>query len=395
MSSDYQLEDTLNLPFTTRAFATGIPTTLAGTPAIDIYEDATPTPIITGETLSVDHNSVAGYNMITVTATAATGFEAGKSYTAIIQAGTVDGVSAVGEVVGQFTIARSAAAKDLANATDGLGAIKAQTAAIETDTGVIGAAGAGLTAIPLDADWINGGRLDLLVDAIKLVTDTVVSDVWDEILTGATHNIATSAGRRLRGIDAAFEVASGTAQAGGANQITLAAGESAVNDIFKGDRIIIVGGTGVGEHAIVTAYNGTTKVALTTPAWVTTPDATSEYEVVPASVNLETVDGTAQTAGDLAALIVALNDLSAAAVNAEVANVLKIDTITLPGQAAPPLTPTFEQAIGHMFKVYRNAKKQSGTEWQLLADDEVTVDQKATVSDAAGVATKGEIAAGP
>jgi len=79
MSSDYELEDTLFLPFTTRAFATGIPTVLSGTPAIDIYEDVTATPIITGETLAVSLNSVAGFNMITVTATAGTGFEAVSS----------------------------------------------------------------------------------------------------------------------------------------------------------------------------------------------------------------------------------------------------------------------------------------------------------------------------
>ncbi len=109
MSSDYQLEATLYLPFTTRAFATGIPTVLAGSPAIDIYEDVTATPIVTGETLAVSLNSVAGFNMLTVTATAATGFEAGKSYTAIIEAGTVDSVSVVGEVVAHFTLGLTAA----------------------------------------------------------------------------------------------------------------------------------------------------------------------------------------------------------------------------------------------------------------------------------------------
>lgn len=131
--SDYQLEDTLYLPFTTRAFATGVPTALASG-AVDIYEDVTATPIITGETIAVSLNSVVGFNMITVTATAATGFEAGKSYTAILQAGTVDSVSVVGEVVAHFTIDKSAAAKDLANATDGLGAIKTETAAIKVPT---------------------------------------------------------------------------------------------------------------------------------------------------------------------------------------------------------------------------------------------------------------------
>ena len=117
MASDYQLEDTLYLPFTTRAFATGIPTALVGG-AVDIYEDVTATPIVTGETLTVSLNSVAGFNMITTTATAASGFEAGKSYTAILQAGTVDSVSVVGEVVAHFTIEKSASEKSIAAGVD-------------------------------------------------------------------------------------------------------------------------------------------------------------------------------------------------------------------------------------------------------------------------------------
>jgi len=122
-NGDRQLEDTIYLPFTTAV--NGVPTVLAGTPAIDIYEDITATPIITGESLTVDLNSVVGFNMITVTATAGTGFEAGKTYTAIIETGTVGGKSVVGTVVAEFTLDASAAAMDLANGTDGLGALKA------------------------------------------------------------------------------------------------------------------------------------------------------------------------------------------------------------------------------------------------------------------------------
>lgn len=176
---DYQLEDTVFLPFTTRAFATGIPTVLAGTPAIDIYEDATATPIVTGETLVVSLNSVVGFNMITVTATAATGFNVGGHYTAIIQAGTVDSVSVVGEVVAEFTIDNSAAAKDLANGTDGLGAIKA-------DTGEIGTAGAGLTNINLPNQTMDivgsitgnlSGSVGSVTGAVGSVTAQVSADV--------------------------------------------------------------------------------------------------------------------------------------------------------------------------------------------------------------------------
>ncbi len=185
MSSDYELEDTLFLPFTTRAFATGIPTVLSGTPAIDIYEDVTATPIVTGETLAVSLNSVAGFNMITVTATAGTGFEAGKSYTAIIQAGTVGGVSVVGEVASHFTLGMSAASKDLANGTDGLGAIKTDTAAILVDTGTtldgkINTIDTNVDSILVDTATTIPGQISGLNDVssaqVNAECDTAISD---------------------------------------------------------------------------------------------------------------------------------------------------------------------------------------------------------------------------
>ena len=90
-----------------------------------------------------------------------------------------------------------------------------------------------------------------------------------------------------------------------------------------------------------------------------------------------------------------LNDLSAAQVNAEVSDVLKTDTIALPGQAAPPLTPTFEECVSWLYKTLRNRTTQTATQWSLYADDESTVDAKATVSDDGTTATKQEIVTGP
>ena len=130
---------------------------------------------------------------------------------------------------------------------------------------------------------------------------TLVDDVWDEVLTGASHNVTNSAGKRLRQLDAAFVVAAGTAQAGAAGTITLAAGESSTDDIFEGDRVIIIGGTGIGEHGIITTYNGTTKVATMSQNWVVTPDATSEYELTPADCDVETWQHTVVTTSSTSA----------------------------------------------------------------------------------------------
>lgn len=134
MSSDVTLGDTIYRMFTTRDVDTSVPQTLGGTPVVSAYENDSLTQITAGITLGVDHDSVTGLNLLTLVLTSGNGYESGKDYTFVITTGTVDGVSVVGEVVAEVTIERSAAAVDLANGTDGLGAIKSETASILTDT---------------------------------------------------------------------------------------------------------------------------------------------------------------------------------------------------------------------------------------------------------------------
>lgn len=130
--ADYTVGDTVYKRFTTRAFATGIPGTLGGTPVVSAYEDDSITQITAGITLGVDHDGVTGLNLLTIVATGANGFEVSKSYDFVITTGTVDSVSVVGEVVWHFTLSAEAAAVDLANGTDGLGALKTLLDAIPT-----------------------------------------------------------------------------------------------------------------------------------------------------------------------------------------------------------------------------------------------------------------------
>lgn len=78
-------------------------------------------------------------------------------------------------------------------------------------------------------------------------------------------------------IDATKE-ATGTAQAGGSTSITLASGASSTDNDYNNLYVIITGGTGVsGEARLITAYNGTSKVATVNTAWTTTPDSTTTY----------------------------------------------------------------------------------------------------------------------
>jgi len=126
---DLTLEETAYFMFSTRAFASGVPTSLLGTPVLSVLESNNATPITAGVSVNVDRASVTGLNQATVVATAANGYEAGKSYAVYISTGTVGGVSVVGEVVAEFTVQASAAFTRIGAAGAGLTAITGVTLA--------------------------------------------------------------------------------------------------------------------------------------------------------------------------------------------------------------------------------------------------------------------------
>jgi len=129
---DINLEDTIYPRFTTRAFATGIPTTLGGTPVLSVYEENNTTQITAGVSVSADYDSVTGLNQATIVATADNGYEAGKSYDVVITTGTVGGVSVVGEVVASFTVEDAAVITDVASVQSSVDNFAVGSASIST-----------------------------------------------------------------------------------------------------------------------------------------------------------------------------------------------------------------------------------------------------------------------
>ena len=97
----------------------------------------------------------------------------------------------------------------------------------------------------------------------------------------------------------------------------------------------------------------------------------------------------------IAAAIAALENLSAAEVNAEIVDALATDTYAEPGQGAPAATTTLAVKINFLYKALRNKFTQDGSTFKLYADDATTVDQKATVSDDTTTFTRGELGTGP
>jgi len=129
--------------------------------------------------------------------------------------------------------------------------------------------------------------------AILTAVAAVPAGVWDEILTGATHNIPTSAGRRLRQL-AAYSITDGTAQGGNGHSITLEAGESAGDHVLNRNLIVITAGTGLGQTRTIVDYDSTSKVAVVDRDWWVSPDATSEYQVLADDTPLVVDHGVAQ-----------------------------------------------------------------------------------------------------
>ncbi len=102
---DIAVSQILYTKFTTTAPSTGAPTTLSGSPVISIYKDDGDTESTSGITLTVDADSRTGMNKLKIdTSSDGTFYATGHDFQIVITTGTVSGVSAVGYVVGEFSI---------------------------------------------------------------------------------------------------------------------------------------------------------------------------------------------------------------------------------------------------------------------------------------------------
>lgn len=84
------------------ADAPGAALTLAGSPALSVYEGGNATEFTTGATITADYDSKTG--MAAVVIDTSSGYSAGKEYAVWLTAGSVDGVSQVNMIVLRFSI---------------------------------------------------------------------------------------------------------------------------------------------------------------------------------------------------------------------------------------------------------------------------------------------------
>ena len=134
---------------------------------------------------------------------------------------------------------------------------------------------------------------------------------------------------------------SGTAQAGASSTLTLAAGASATDNLYKGSIVKLYGGTGAGQTRVITGYVGSTKVATVGRAWATTPDNTSTYAVLAGSVpvvddNLAVILQAGTGTGQL--------DVTSGVVKANLAQILGTALTETAGQLAAAFKKFFDKS---------------------------------------------------
>jgi hypothetical protein len=100
---DFALGSTIDLKFSSRQFTTGASFALTGG-TVAAYVGNSTTEITAGITLTADFDTRTGLNHVRVVATAANGYTPATDVMLVLTAGTVDGVSVVGHIIGSFSI---------------------------------------------------------------------------------------------------------------------------------------------------------------------------------------------------------------------------------------------------------------------------------------------------
>jgi len=116
-----------------------------------------------------------------------------------------------------------------------------------------------------------------------LNSETITDDVWDETLTGATHNIQASSGRRLRQLG---DVISGTIDDPATTVDTFITTLTEARDDFYNDQLIrFTSGNLEGYVRPILSYDGTTKTIVVAEPMIEAPDNGSDFDLIPTHVH--------------------------------------------------------------------------------------------------------------
>lgn len=171
---NFKLGSTFDKKFTTRK-SDGTPITFGGSPALAIYKDNSTAESNVGVTLTVDFDGRTGLHNLRVVTTDA--FYVAGNYDVVVTAGSVDGISVVGEVVFSFSLeARHPAPNDNA---DGL--LKRDMSAVSGEA----------ARSPLNAFRFSRNRVTIVGTSITVYKEDDVTVAYTGVVTSAPGNPIT------------------------------------------------------------------------------------------------------------------------------------------------------------------------------------------------------------
>lgn len=144
-----------------------------------------------------------------------------------------------------------------------------------TDTNTLG-------TLAIRAIASGASATNITAEIVNYDPRNIQNAIWDEILTGATHNIPTSAGRRIRTMDSNVilndVLPSQTGVAG--NAIKFDGGASSINGAYDPAMVIILDGNAAGQCRLIYQYDGASKIAYVDRDWKIQPTTGAEFAIV-------------------------------------------------------------------------------------------------------------------
>jgi hypothetical protein len=101
--------------------------------------------------------------------------------------------------------------------------------------------------------------------------DTLVDLIWDEPLTGATHNVATSSGKRLRQTTAFQQIDSTVIDAAATTTTFITGLTSSVDNFYNDSMLVFTDGALAGQVRAIYDYIGATKTIVLEEALTSAP----------------------------------------------------------------------------------------------------------------------------
>jgi hypothetical protein len=134
----------------------------------------------------------------------------------------------------------------------------------------------GTCAVPAAASVAFGVPVDATTGTAALEPSDIAAAVWDRVLTGATHNIPSSAGRRLRILDDERIITDGQVQGAGTNTVTL----EPITTLCIGQTVVVTDQTtGNKQVRFILAFDSATNVATVDTQWCDIPTVGDEYQL--------------------------------------------------------------------------------------------------------------------